>query len=441
MPSALFSQQVVYVDGNLTSGANDGTSWENAIRLGRSVQLAINAASNGDEIRIASGTLTDNIQITVNKAVTITGGYDPSSGNRTAYTTLTGANTARRLVINGNLTIDLNYLIIENGGGSTNAGAGALLQANASPTFNNVVFQNNTGGNGGAVSISAGAAPTFKNVVFSGNSGTNGGAVYVINTSSETITFTNVVFANNTASRGGGIDNLNSATLNITNGTFYGNTGNGSGLFLGSNSIATMHNTVFYGNKANGDDQAFNAQNFSVISGSSYIASNAVAQAGSIGNNSTNYIALSANPFTNSSDLDGADNVFATSDDGLVPASGSALVGAGSNSLNSETTDISGVARVTGTIDIGAYESPHTLSVSEMNKNFSLHLYPNPASTTLSVFTDQEVDKIEVFSVTGKKLKSVSNSKTINISSFSNAIYIAKTYSKKGVAIRKFIKQ
>ena len=46
---------VFYVDGTLTTGANDGSTWENAFRSGRMVQLAINAASNGDEIRIASG--------------------------------------------------------------------------------------------------------------------------------------------------------------------------------------------------------------------------------------------------------------------------------------------------------------------------------------------------------------------------------------------------
>ncbi|MDG1729329.1 MAG: T9SS type A sorting domain-containing protein [Algibacter sp.] len=432
------AQSIIYVDANLTTGANDGSSWADAIRLGRVVQIGINTATNGDEIRIASGSITDDTQITVNKAVTITGGYDPGSDTRTGFTTLTGSSAARRLVINGNLTIDLNYLIIENGG---TTGAGALIQTNASPTFNNVIFQNNAGTNGGAVSISAGAAPSFKNVVFSGNSSSgNGAAVFVDGTNSETISFTNVVFANNTSSsRAGGIDNLSSATLNLNSCTFYGNTAvNGSGMFLGSSSTAVINNTVFYGNLSGGNPQAFNAQDFTKISGSSNIASDA--QAGtSISDNSSNYIALTADPFTDSSDVDGADNVLATADDGLFPAENGQLVGAGDNSLNSESEDITGAVRVNGTIDVGAYESSFLLSIDAVLENSKVTLFPNPASSELNVETAANISKIEIYSVLGKRVLSTSKSKSIDVSSLAPGVYISKITSDNGSVLSKRI--
>ncbi|MDG1729333.1 MAG: T9SS type A sorting domain-containing protein [Algibacter sp.] len=436
------SQPIIYVDGNLTTGANDGTSWANAFRIGRMVQVAINAAANGDEIRIASGSITDNSQITINKAVSITGGYDPSSDTRTGITILTGANTARRLVINGSLAIDLNYLIIANGGGG-NEGAGALLQANATPTFNNVQFINNTGSNGGAVSVASGASPNFTNVVFANNSATgNGAAVFVSGTNSEIISFTNVLIANNSALRGGGIDNLSSATLNIKNGTFYGNAANnGSSMFLGASSAAILYNTVFYGNLAGGSPQAFNAQDFTIITGSSNIASDV--QAGtSISDNSSNYIALTADPFTDSSDLDGADNVFATADDGLVPSDGGALVGAGDNNL--ESTDITGAARITGIIDIGAYESPYTLSTENVSKDdVTVRLYPNPVIDVLKVnVLGRNISKIEIYSILGKRVLSIDKRQSINVSSLTPGVYISKIYGDNNtIATKRFIKQ
>lgn len=440
----LNAQSIIYVDANLTTGANDGSSWANAIRLGREVQLAINAASNGDEIRIASGSITDDSQITINKAVTITGGYDPSSDTRTGITTLTGANTARRLVINGSLAIDLNYLVIANGGGG-NAGAGALLQPNATPTFNNVQFINNTGSNGGAVSVSSGASPNFTNVVFANNSATgNGAAVFVSGTNSEIISFTNVVFANNSALRGGGIDNLSSATLNIKNGTFYGNTANnGSSMFLGSSSAAILYNTVFYGNLAGGNPQAFNAQNFTKIAGSSNIASDV--QAGtSISGNSTNYIALTADPFTDSSDPDGADNIFATADDGLVPADGGALVGTGDNSLNSESFDITGATRVNGTIDVGAYESLHTLSTGNYTTNtLDAFIFPNPVENILEIKTSRtEIKKLEIYSLLGKRLFSNHHHSSIDVTTLKAGVYSVRIIgSNNTFSTKRFIKK
>ena len=70
-------------------------------------------------------------------------------------------------------------------------------------------------------------------------------------------------------------------------------------------------------------------------------------------------------PFTNSTDLDGADDILGTADDGLVPEDcDSLLFNAGNNTQNSESTDIAGEARVFDTIiDIGAYEKQTGLDI------------------------------------------------------------------------------
>src|SRR5690606_32906799 len=62
-------------------------------------------------------------------------------------------------------------------------------------------------------------------------------------------------------------------------------------------------------------------------------------------------------PFVNVNDPDGADNIFGTADDGLVPKANSTIRNGG-NSTSYSTTDIIGNPRVVGCfVDAGAYES------------------------------------------------------------------------------------
>lgn len=73
----------------------------------------------------------------------------------------------------------------------------------------------------------------------------------------------------------------------------------------------------------------------------------------------------------------------------------------------------------------------------------SFNVYPNPAKNTVTISTDIEINKVEVFSIIGKKVLSVSNveNKTVNVSSLSKGMYILKVTSGNAIATKKIIKE
>ncbi|MEN8187961.1 MAG: T9SS type A sorting domain-containing protein, partial [Bacteroidota bacterium] len=71
-----------------------------------------------------------------------------------------------------------------------------------------------------------------------------------------------------------------------------------------------------------------------------------------------------------------------------------------------------------------------------------LNLYPNPVTNMLTINSKLSLEKIEVYSVLGQKVKEVnSNLKSISTDNLSRGIYFIKIYSEKGKAFRKLIKQ
>ena len=429
LTTVLSAQTTYYVDASLSTGNDDGSSWANAFYSAAQVQRAIDNAAANDIIKIASGSHTNGeTTIQLDKTLTIEGGYDTSSDTRTGFTTLSGEDARRVMVIPSAITPTLSYLKIENGG--SNEGSGVNITAAASPVFNNVEFNNNEstqhGGavscaansdaspqfnnvvfsdnsatsNAGALRLTSGSSAVLKNVVFSGNSGTNGGAIFIAASSNLTISFTNTVFANNTGSRSGAIDcnlnGVNGGTMNLTNCTFYGNTGDSGAIYFGNKKpVANINNTVFYGN-TNGDGTSNISANTAYldnVTGSNVFAYEGTASA--FGSKFTNYSKLSADPFVNSADPNGADDIFATFDDGLYPKSADALHNAGSDALTAESFDIVGQTRIVQTIDIGAYENQATLSVAALDSSAGVAIYPNPVKEIL--YTNVNVEKIEVY--------------------------------------------
>ncbi len=82
-----------------------------------------------------------------------------------------------------------------------------------------------------------------------------------------------------------------------------------------------------------------------------------------------------------------------------------------------------------------------TASISDVvDSNFTI--YPNPANHIVNISSDRSFEKIEVFSITGKKVYSENYIQAIPVSPLKSGIYILKVISNDGKIItRKLIKE
>ena len=75
----------------------------------------------------------------------------------------------------------------------------------------------------------------------------------------------------------------------------------------------------------------------------------------------------------------------------------------------------------------------------------NLRLFPNPSSTMFSIYNSSQIElnKVEIYSLLGKKLKEYNSNTTIyNIEDLSSGLYLVKIYSKKGMStLKKVIKE
>ncbi|HEY9843896.1 MAG TPA: hypothetical protein V6D23_25725, partial [Candidatus Obscuribacterales bacterium] len=203
-------------------------------------------------------------------------------------------------------------------------GAGMLNGFGSSPTVRNVVFTgNHTNGSGAGMANFYGCHPTLINVVFAYNSAdANAGAM--LNAESDPV-LENVVFIGNTSVSGGNDMWSNASDPVLKHVTFGGSSGN-SGVFFYSAVTGNMSNVLFWNTST---------ENLTLPA------------------NQGNIVATS-DPFVDSADPDGPDDIWLTADDGLrLKATASEVIGQGVSS--DLTTDILGESRV-DTPESGAYE-------------------------------------------------------------------------------------
>ena len=82
------------------------------------------------------------------------------------------------------------------------------------------------------------------------------------------------------------------------------------------------------------------------------------------------------------------------------------------------------------------------LGVDDEILNEGLKIYPNPVSDILSVESKLALNKIEIYSILGQKVKEInSDFSSISTNQLSRGIFLIKIYSEKGIAVRKLIKQ
>ena len=81
------------------------------------------------------------------------------------------------------------------------------------------------------------------------------------------------------------------------------------------------------------------------------------------------------------------------------------------------------------------------LGVNDQNSDsFSINVFPNPVKRTATVDVEN-VSLIEIYSLTGQLVKSIKNSKTVNVEDIGTGILIIKVYNDKGIYSSKFIKE
>jgi len=87
------------------------------------------------------------------------------------------------------------------------------------------------------------------------------------------------------------------------------------------------------------------------------------------------------------------------------------------------------------------YYSESHLSTTKATLEVSLLLYPNPASNMLNIDSNNsKVSKVEIYTITGKKVLSIKNTNTINVQALPSGVYTIRISDGVRQTNRKFIK-
>ncbi|QDV08295.1 hypothetical protein Poly30_38320 [Planctomycetes bacterium Poly30] len=279
------SAQTLFADANLTTGANDGSSWSNAFQGPDALQSALAIAVPGNDIFVADGTYVPAAvgaratSFRLANDVRIFGGFaggETSPDGRPAFGTAvsilsadlagddaTGgsrAENAYHVVRTGgtNSTAILDGFTLQggnaNGGGSSNdRGGGILCTGGVSPTIRNCVFIDNSCTFGGGAGYVNGSAPRFEGCSFIDNRGGSFGGAFDI-AGGGPIVFDGCYFEGNQAARAGALEIFSTANATVVNSVFVGNVATGSSgggaFWVGSGGTTRIANCTIVGNSS-----------------------------------------------------------------------------------------------------------------------------------------------------------------------------------------------
>lgn len=304
---------------------------------------------------------------------------------------------------------------------SSKRGGMFFTQKSANLTFSSCIIQSNTSSYGAGIGKNeSGSTISFNNCQLLNNTCTTNGQTVtgwgesgslIVNNNLEGVCTINM---NNTLLSGNKCDStsssgliMNFAKLNLNNCVFVNNHTKlfGAGVYNeGTDAAASIISCTFRGNTTEYDNSIFNAFSGSLsvrntINDDGYYGyyqqqasydaqysyfNGSSATIGGTGNKWTANLG-----FTNVNDLDGADNVWGTSDDGLTLTNSSPCKDAGFNSFSSAiTTDFAGNSRLNGTIDMGAYEQTtftpaNVLTFAGDNDYITIPHFSRPSSFTI----------------------------------------------------------
>ncbi|MBU3729095.1 MAG: DUF5123 domain-containing protein [Phycisphaerales bacterium] len=273
-----------HVDGTLTTGAGNGTSWADAYRGPTALTAAISASVSGDEIWVKAGTYRPSdtgsrtASFVMRTGVGIYGGFAGTEtqrdqrniaanetilsgdllGNDTTSTTtfsdnsyhvVLGSSVASSAVLDG-FTVRAGNANLASS--NNDKGGGILVLTSGQPTVRHCRFVANRCTFGGGAGYIFGAGGTFVRCEFIDNVGGSYGGAFDCNNT--TVTWESCLFRNNAASRAGAIESFGSSQSRITNCIFVANRATGSNggaaVWIGSSSAVTMRNCTLYANVA-----------------------------------------------------------------------------------------------------------------------------------------------------------------------------------------------
>ena len=215
------------------------------------IQDAVDAASDGDTVKVAQGMYTGTgfEVVYINKAITLTGGYTTTDWANsypiTRPTVIDAEDVARRRGVyidgTGVATITLDGLTIQRGYAQDSRGGGIYV-LNGTVTLQNSRVLSNTSDSGGGMYVDRYSTATLSDNTFQGNSAfIHGGGVYEYGA---TVTLSDNTFQNNSASNGGGVS-TNRGTVTLSDNTFQGNSaGRGGGVGVHYGAVTLSGNTI-----------------------------------------------------------------------------------------------------------------------------------------------------------------------------------------------------
>jgi hypothetical protein len=294
--SPLAPAGTLFVDANLASGADDGSSWADAFQGDQGLQDALAAAVSGDQIFVAQGsyrpTDTGNraVAFALENGVEIYGSFaggeaspserppfgtadsvltgdlngDDGGGlfNDNSYHLITTTGTDASAVIDGFVVSDGAATV---GGGNRDRGAGIICTSPVSPSVRNCRFLNHRATFGGAAGyVNNGGAPTFTDCSFEDGDGTNFGGAFDI-AGGGPVRYERCLFRGNTADRGGALEIFSTNGVVVNNCVFIANTATGSGgggaIWMGNGGNTAVRNSTIVSNDATGSNNVAGLRN------------------------------------------------------------------------------------------------------------------------------------------------------------------------------------
>ena len=276
--SAAFAGLLISVGGTAHAQGNDryvassGTDsgvCTNSSTPCRTVQYAVDAASGGDTIKVATGIYTgvhEHAGVTqivyLDKTITIRGGYTTSNWTtpdpEAHPTTLDGEGDGRVIYVTGDISPTLEGLRIT--GGYTAESGGGIFAYGAKLTVSHTLVASNTAEDkGGGIGIQATEASVTDCRIHSNvTAQQEGGGVGVYNGSHMNLVRSWVVANASPTNDGGGVFAGDGGSIYIENSIIAGNTANdsGGGLSLGDNGPHSIVNSHIVGNYADAEGGA-----------------------------------------------------------------------------------------------------------------------------------------------------------------------------------------